>query len=73
MDGFVLFHLPVLSPLDLWLDACLPFSKFYELILIGHLVYSTPCTMGFRHILLYPHNHLEELFEFRKGDKLLRS
>lgn len=47
MDHFVSFCLSIFSLLDLLLDACLPFSKFYELMLIKHLVSSRPHTMGF--------------------------
>ena len=74
MDSFALFCLLIFSPLYLFPDAYLPFSEFYELILIGHLVYSSifPRLCSFMHIVFHPHDYPEEVPEFRKGNDLLK-
>lgn len=72
MESSVLFCLPIFFPLHLFLDTYFPFSKLYDLMFIGHLVYSRPCPTCFRHILLPSHNYPEYILEFRKENKLLK-
>ena len=70
----VLFCLSMFGLLYLFCDTYLPFSKFYKLMLFGHLVYSIifPELCSFMHIVLHAHDYTEEVSEFWKGNNLFK-